>query len=419
MREKRKLDLLMLGLSIIIIFFFPNAGLLSKSLLGFFLLILNLLLLIKTRKNKALFFFSFAIFYFNYSFVISRYVGTPSRMLSNIYLNIYDETMITAISVQILFFAVLNFILGDGVKENNFIEFDLNQHFRYRKILVFAFEFFLIGILYYHLSSKIVTSTTILEYSLILFIFVLYFTKNNKMERIFAEIILFAFCVYSIRNGDRIAILQLLIADFIINYIKKISVKQIIIFTITGIFAFTFFGIYGDLIDTNKSTSTLNFKYTMSTLNDRRFAIDTSVAAYHAGATIIESRKYYTTEDRLKNAVTYFTKYLFLGGSHSGYTPLNVEVKKYRYNLGGGYLTSYFYFWGGWLGVILIATIVAVILRAISRKDSLFFRLYGIFILSSFPRWYMYAPDILFRGTLLFLIIYLFVSVFLVKRKTI
>lgn len=418
----KKMDVFLLILSITIIILSINYNLLSKTFLGIYLLFLNIFTLVKVRNDKGIFVIIFALLYFNFSYIISRYIGTPSSTVSDLFTNIkLSNTMIISIDSQILFFAILNFMIGDKIKKPASM---LNKKisFPYRKILVFLLELLLILILLYHLINNITESTTLLEYSIILFVFALYLTKDSKSEKLVVELILIIFSLYSLKNGDRIAILQFILADFLVNYVNKFSIKQIVTVLLIGIFLFTFFGIYGDLLDANSDMNNLSIKNTYDTLLDRRFAIDTSVAAYHAGLTIIESStRYYSFVERIKNGFSYFTVYTILGKNLSGYVPLNVDVLKYYGNVGGGYLTSYFYFWLGWGGISLIAIYIGklIIIFNNNGEKNIYVNLLSVFVLSTFPRWYLYAPDLLFRGVFLFSIVYFIISFVFFKNVSV
>lgn len=414
--KQRFFDSLLIIISIIIVYVSLKHGTISHTFLGIYLLSLNIYITFKCRKNKGLFLLSMGISYFNYSFIIARYIGTPSEMLADLYAAIqYESTMTISICIMILFFSIINLLMN-----NRKIIADGEAHsvvsFPTRKILVCFLDVLLVLILSYHLYNKITEPTTLLEYSLIIFIFALYFSKDHRVERIITEIILFSFVFYSIRNGDRIAVLQILIADFIINYIHKFDVKQIAFALFGGIFLFTIFGIYGDYLDAGADIENANIKHTFEVLKQRRFAIDTSVAAYQSGLSIEESSRYFTEEFRFNNFITYFTKYTFLGGD-SGYTNVGVFVKPYCYNNGGGFLPMYFYFWIGWYGVILISIIVSWYLNFLISKENnsknlLYRNTLKIFLISTFPRWYLYAPDLLFRGVLIFSIVYFMIRIF-------
>ena len=261
-----------------------------KTILGVFLLMYNLGLMYKFRKNKKMFFLFLVLFYFNYSFCITKYIGTESNLLSAVYGQLQNESSyIICIAQQIIFLVILDILIS---KKNNSLNVYENEitNFKYRKVLIYLLDSFLVFTLLYHIINKITVNTAWFEYSIYIFIFALYFTKQDKHLKIFTELILVAFSIYSLKNGDRIAVLQFLIVDFLINYINKFSMKKILLAMISGILIFTFLGLYGDILDFSKDFEKLNVEYTINKIKERRFALDTSVSAYFSGLSIVDLR---------------------------------------------------------------------------------------------------------------------------------
>ncbi len=407
------LNIIILFLSVLVVFLSLSTNIISRTFLGVYLLIINLIVVNKSKYDNGLFFTMISILYFNFSFIITKYIGTPSTLLNAIYLGIKEEkTMIIAIDLLILMFSVINYFFPKIVKSNDFsnevVEYNSNNN-----IIIIGF-LMLLGIYLYHVLNNITRTTTLLEYSIILFIIELYMTKKRKKWKIATEILMIVFAVSALYYGDRIAVLQIILADVLINYIDKFKKKTILLITILGLFMFTLFGIYGDYLDKGIRLQYISVGETITALSDRRFAIDTSVAAYHAGLSIVESSQYYTINYRLGNAAKYLFVYTPLGSKYSKYTSLNREVRKYRGNIGGGYITSYFYFWFSWMGPIIIGLYFSFLLNRLKNKNQYEYLL-KIFILSTMPRWYMYSPDLLFRGVIIFSIVYFLF--FKIKKK--
>ena len=142
-----------------------------------------------------------------------------------------------SIIMQIIFLSIINLIvgeIGDTNKQEN-----IATDFKYRKVFVFALQLTLVIILIYHLINAITYNTTLFEYSILLFILAFYYSKGDKKNKIITEIILVIFSLYSLLVGERIAVLQFLIVDFIINYLEKFKIKYIILCMVLGIFIFT------------------------------------------------------------------------------------------------------------------------------------------------------------------------------------
>lgn len=390
----------------------------SNQLVSAVLLIfVNIIGLISVRKNKKIFVLLLMLLYFNYSIVICKYLFGGSSLLNNLYsqLRSYDETMNLSINLLLLFNTLLIFIIGK-IKTPNNIETSVNEHVPINKKKLFPlyiiFSLMIMLLLFYMWYNKVTSNTTLFEYFIIIFVCIFYITKNDKKAKIWFEILMIIIVSYSFFIGERIGGLQILLCDFLINYLEKINIRQIIISGIIGVISFTLLGIYGDILDTDKNFDGFTFKRIYSEISERRFASDTAVSAYFPTVGTIEASKiFYSKEDRYSNGVKYFKNYTFSGQSLSGYKlPIEIIRKNY-FHTGGGIIIGYFYFWFGLVGVILIGIYVGGILKSTlnSNKKNDFLKIYGIFILSTFPRWYIYYPTFLFRGSLLFIIFYLII----------
>ncbi len=384
----------------------------NNTFLGILLLALNLYMLIKYRKNKLLFFAMIIIVYFNFSFVITKYIGTPIELLQGVYNQISNsDTMTIGITALIICFSILNIVIGNVNNIDNKPSLQPSKvTIANRNKIVLILQVLLTLILLYHIIAGITHNTTLLEYSIFLFIFAFYYSKGNKTNKIILEILLMFFAIYSLKNGDRISVLQFLLADFIINYLDKFTIKKMIACLIIGITIFTFAGVYGDFLEYGQDLKDLSIRYAVDKFMERRMALDTSISAYFSGLSMIDVSNKYTIEERIKNGIEYFTSYTLLG-SKSNYTSLDLEIRKYQINYGGGLPTCYFYFWGGWLGVVLFSLYLGKLLKIAKEKDnpgkSDYVKLLSIFIVATIPRWYLYAPTLLFRGVIIFSIIYL------------
>lgn len=210
-----------------------------------------------------------------------------------------------------------------------------------------------------------------------------------------------------------------MIAYFFINYSDKINSKRIFITILGGVIVFTIFGLYGDYIDYGYSLDNLNFRTIINTFQDRKFALDTSISAYWTGLTYIEISNIVPVTSRIKNFLEYMTIYT-LGGTGTNYLQLYDLSRQYYIHYYGGYIMSYFYYWLGWIGVFGISIFIGKILKNINEMKmnmSEFGKIYIIYFLSSLPRWYLYYPTALIRGSLILYIIYIALKLITQKKK--
>lgn len=391
---------------------------LYSAIISFILFMLNVFQLKLYKKNKPLFLLYLMIFYFNFSVIFGKYVFGGTALLNNLYfqLNDYNMTMSLGINLLLLFNAIIALIIGFDINENDEVFLKINDN-KKRNFFSAFILFIPLFVLIYMVIKRIDYNTTYFEYLNIIFVFAFLLFKRDKKMKIITEVIMLILCFYSFYVGERIGALQILLVDFIINYLPKLKMKNIVIFSVLGIISLTIIGVYGDLYDTN-NLKKFTPKFVYSEISSRRFTSDTSISAYFPNLACIEGRKNFDINYRLTNAFKYFTLYTVLGQENYNYELPNILISRYYFHSGGGFITGYFYFWFGILGVIAISLYIGYLTKkCVKNSDNkLFYKVYLIYFISTFPRWYLYYPTSLFRGTLIFALVYLMLKmVFKIK----
>ena len=396
--------LLLLCLMLIIFDYYP------KLLVCILIILVEIFMLIKVRKNNMLLFIYLCIFYFDYSVIVGKYIGIPIKRLSIVYSQIPMKSNVHFIGLMsILLFHIILALLMPKVKETPNNPF-VNNFLEKKASIAFITLLTTIIILGYLFFPSIVGSRALYEYAIILFCLGFYSSKKNSSYYYILVFLMAISTVVNMYHGGRIISLMPMIAYFIIHNITKLTSKKLIEFFVIIIVVFTFFGLYGDLIEKKESIKRVSFNDLGTTLVERKFTLDTSVAAYWAGLTYIATSGKVTAHYRMINFMEYITKYTLLG-SKSNYIPLNELSYKYYVHYSGGYAQSYFYFWLGYVGVIIYAIYISIfinIVNNITKESTDLKKIICIYFISTLPRWYLYYPTPLFRGIVIMLIIYLF-----------
>lgn len=406
------IDILILIFSMLLIctFFF---GLYNLVFLGIYLLSINIYICYKFRNNKIIFFSFFILLYFNFSFVFSKYFN-DTEMLRSLFLQITDKGTYAISILSIIFlFSCINLAL-DKNKCINLNECDIEINFKYSNLIIYALQFVLILLLLYCCITGIVKALVFVEYSIFLFIICFVFSKNNKISKIITEIIMIGFMFVAFKAGARIAVLQFILADFIINYSGKFKMKTILFFMLLGLVLFTYIGNYRQFLLTTQDYSDLSIKNTLSSLTENGLSLDTSISSYMTTLSVFECASKFSTEERVSDGLGYFI-YSFTG-NHEYYSNLDYKILRYMINCGGGFPTGYFYYYFEYWGILLISFYIAFILKRIFIKDTMFIKLFRIYVISTIPRWYLYEPTPLIRGAFLFVIFYICLK-FIIKIK--
>ena len=408
-------------ISIIIVFILNNfPSTFSMKTVAIFVLIVDLYPIFKYRKNIYLSFVFIVMFYFDYSFIISKYlIGTST--LQTAYSQITNiKSYILNISLVFYFHATTLLFLNYNKKIDNYEVFITNNN-ENNKFLLFIYTliiaFIIIDYLFVHLFNF---SRTYYEYLLVLFVISFYYARNNKAFRKILFILMIISTITSVIHGARVISLQPMIAYFFIFYADKINFKKLILIFIIVIIFFTFAGLYGDFKDYGYDLKQLNVEYLLETIEKRKISLDTSISSYWTGMTIVESSNKITYTERIGNFVKYLTEYTILG-TKANYEQLFDISHRYYIHYNGGYITSYFYYWLDVFGIFILGIYVSYFMNIIlklNKDTSDLKKIISIYFIASIPRWYLYFPTPLFRGLLLLIIIFYVTSKLLaIKRK--
>ena len=103
---------------------------------------------------------------------------------------------------------------------------------------------------------------------------------------------------------------------------------------------------------------------------------------------------------------------ILIGGGKIPNSNLATFTHKYYLHYYGGVLPIFAHFYLGYLGVILLAMYLSILLNKFilgkcERKFSGIRKCIGIYITSTVPRWYLYSPTSITRGILIFVVVYM------------
>ena len=384
------------------IIFFPITVYTNK-LDAIITLIISMILLYKSRKNMPLFIMSIFIFYINYSIVIGEYIiggklAVPLIQVKNqLIYGITIRTVLLFMYILTMFYNGREFNYNKLKRKDNYIIF---------YIITFILTFILVieidrgG----ELRSYSVRISPIYEYSKILFLFAYYYSGKRKFRETILTILIIAFIIQDFYYGGRITSLQLAIFYSITMLREKITDKKIILFTLLGIVLNNAIGIYRK----SYTLYSINMVRLIGNLITSYFVFDTATHAYYASATHIAASKIVGHDVKL-NSLYEFIKSIVWKSHEIASDVTRLVKQEYFYNVGGGLIPTHFYFWLGWLGVILIAVFLVIILNNLQYMKSDYSNLIFFSIIINAPRWYLYSPNALFRGAIYFTtLLYLF-----------
>lgn len=377
------------------------------------LLIVSVNFLIKVKENIIFFILAFFILYSNYSIAMGVYFNTQYTEPLNMYNQILDPINRGIALDTILLFMTLLYVFFPNIKnskiKNNIFEGDENIY------IVFIIFIISIYIIIFEFQEPIVagergSASTIYEYGSIFFIIGLYYCGKNRKLRNVLMILIIIYVMQDVIYGGRINAIKTMIVIFSFLYSNRVTYKQIILPMVLCVFVSVGLGMFRQNLEL--SMEALEAVYI--SLKENALVFDTAVWAFFPTLTFIEMKSILPLNERLQ-LFGNFLKSIILGSKSVPNSVLPYYTRQFYEHYNGGYIPGYFYFWFGWAGVIVIAIILILLFNKLNNiySDNLnskningYPKLLFIFIVSTVPRWYMYDPSNIFRGTLLFSIVY-------------
>lgn len=366
------------------------------------IILINFLLLICYRRNVFLFIIflftlysncsiAFGLYFFNLPVYIHLVHMLPTGVLG------YGSFIFAIfwVGIQIILFAFLN---KSKIEKRVEFYYPSRPSFFVYTIIAAAIIFILfLSIIYFNGKTA-----ALLEYTSILVLLGYYFANKKNHEDIILTVISIFVVVRLLLMGARITAIQMAFIIFSYYLINKFSYPLILLFFVIGIFSLTFIGFLGD----GYKDPTLSLFF--DTLSDKMLTNDTSVYAYFAGMRFLQTIDIVTAQDRLTLFIN-FLGAIFTGNMSSVTVSVPKFTGQYFVHWDGGVFPFHTFFYLGYLGLLLSSFILGLFLAKVSslRADSNhFLRLFSVYFLFTCTRRYLYGPETLTRGLLLFAVLF-------------
>jgi len=379
------------------------------KLLSFFLILFNVYVAYSFLKDIPYFLLSLFVGYCNYSIAMGEYIfgvsiapDTGARTDHAEAIGLYGLVVF-----NFLFFWVLNKNKSYHSLTMTNLDYSIGKNHFLFFILLFSVIFFIyIGIDWRRTEVYQVRISPIFEYSILLILIASFYARKDRVLAMFFVVVVLLFILADAINGGRVSSTQVLILCALVFSDKLFFIRNTKFLIPLMFFGAFFMKLLGTLRNSPDFSGT-----SLQVLSDsflrNFFVFDTATFSYYAGLTMIEATNFIEWPYRIFNFVSWIF-YVFFGSllhehEHtSAYVSLNYFV-----NFGGGGISSYFYFWGGWFGVIIGSLTVAFFITYLRKRATSNKIFLGLFILSiaTVPRWYLYAPNSLFRPMLFLLFI--------------
>jgi hypothetical protein len=407
-------------INFVIILFQPHTSN-NLTLISILLLISSILIVVRTRNSKSLFFLFSILAYINISIaVLDGFLGGDlsgnyqlTLRLSQ-YNDIYMKSLL--INITIISLLITPKIIRSAQSEN--MRIDISRKDNIIILLGGSFLLILFIVFGYESSSGATfrgTARTIYEYAILLFIIIYYYGKNHKYFDYLLMLFAIIYILQGLYYGDRSSALVMMFL-LLMFFSKTFNLKKMFIYMLSGVLFANMVAIYRNL--SNFSISTIF----SGSFNSGFYSLfsDTASASYYTGVAITASRELVD-----KTPYYYFFRFLnglFFGSSSAFSYDSNITtVASNFYNFGGGGIyPSYFYFFGGFVGVIIGSLLLGMVIRRVYSINKPIYSLLQYYMTVMAFRWYLYTPFTFFRTTLLiFFVVYAVTYIFdLTMNKT-
>ena len=367
----------------------------------------------------------FIVFIFAILYNIDAYKYFHNNILLTAWMDFQEKYIINKV---LLINALFIITLGSTIPR------DINQSLtnfnfkKYKNNILFYINLFICIILFilgtrgsnifesgsYNLDGK----SSLNEYALIFYFFILFYSNNSFFQKFI--IILFSI-VYIFKNillGGRIEAIQLCLIYFLFNFVLKNKISYKFIFFIV------IFGIYVLNIINNIRSNPLEFLYGdhISYFNPFNIFFTTSTNDYlnsNQGDVLQSSARLVGLLQigilGLKERLLSFLFFIISPLTISKYLPDFVDLSHYKHDEygsgGGGLISIYFYTWLSYFGPIVIGLFLGNVIKKFYIKTNIYYKIYGFFILISFPRWFSYNPIALIKFCLYSILIFYFYQI--------
>lgn len=376
----------------------------------------NIFIIWELRKVQpalimSIFFLSYLLYLLPYYFggyLISGHFKYYNKSL-------YDKALI----IHVLFLSSLYFFISDKFNESRIIIRDLIKTRNNTAIFVVLYVSML-GILLTVKGESVLNSESYstyvenlekqggsLEYFYILFICAFYFTKSKILRKSLLFLVI-CYIYTTATKGYRIQLIQMAFLTFILFFDGTFKSRYVIIFSFLGF-------IISEILGIMKNVGNVSYEEFMKLYDNSSGIIITNQTDVFYSSVVflgIVRDGILSLPLRVWSTIGFFWNCIVPSSFVWTEARLPQFASKYTTLGGGGLISVYFFVWFGYLGPIAIAAVLAKFLNKIFKSEQKnLYKISGIILLSTFPRWFAYDPANFFFRLPIYLILFYFLLI--------
>ena len=265
-------------------------------------------------------------------------------------------------------------------------------------IIIYAFQ---VGDAFSYKNEGV--NSSLYEYYFIFSLSAFCFAKS-KFKKNILLLVNIIYIIVLLRLGTRLVVLQVSLMLFVQYFENKFKTKWIILTVFLGFFFMSFWSMFrhGFSINTLDLFSLLGIRADRMMVTNQGDVFYTSTAQY---AQSINGN--WNMSFRISTMLAFFFNIILLPKYQLPVGKLN-EILASQSSLvpGGGFGAMYAYIWLDILGVFFLAIFIANAINSIAKTKSEIKKIYGIFLIFTFFRWYAYNLAIIFKMGFWLLLVY-------------
>ena len=377
----------------------------ANILIAVLIILIGFWMCFKSRRNTYLSFLMVCLFLINTSIAINDIINhgvlTSSWQINGLRATEYP---FIAAKCILLFISTLSTFINGGVVDECKMSRESINRFRWSNGFISMVGLIVLNaiLLYgtfsigqtFSAGSYTEISSTVYEYSVVLFVMVFLFSNTHKYIEIallgYSVLFVSIFCIF----GDRSSAFMYILAVLCLYFPQKLTVVKSLCFGLGGI-------VFSNIISAFRSLgSDLSVTNVLLAIVQKGLYQDTVSWAFYGGLTVMALRVY------ANQPIKFFYGFVLsvLGFSSKYSDPVSYARDNFSalYNAGGGIFPLFWYSWFGMVGVVLGASILGIILHVFfspCSQTKYKFNISCMIILFSL-RWYIYSPLNLFRSAI-------------------
>ncbi len=263
--------------------------------------------------------------------------------------------------------------------------------------------------------------TAIFEYFIVIYPIAYIFSGKNRFRISLLITIAILYSVKALLFGGRIEFLQILLLLFVLNFDNaNTSIFKILSFLLIPVFFLFFFG----FLRTAPSSSISDvFTIIIDNINFAGYTFfGNQIDVFYSSTRLfgLVNLEIIPFQDRISiffyNVIAVISPYSFL--------PVKANLALYLQDIytagGGGLLPIFFYVYLSYFGVLAIGVYMGLIFRKAIKFDcngSQYLLVYILMIISTYPRWYAYSSNVIYKFCFYSVIIYFLINFTLSQIK--